>query len=138
MIIIAYIDETIFEHLYKHRDASVDPTSTSFTQWIKTYSAQINTYLGVTSDICAYGDGSTQSETIIDVIGELLEAHFNYRDLWRRTPEPERANLTKPHLNMTRYTHLRMMLEEVKGMDESIETPAFNFLLDRTSGGYEY
>ena len=134
---MVYIDEATFENIYTHRDASVSPGSTQFTQWIKTYSTQINNYLQVSSDICAVADASHVSETIIGVIGVLLENHYDYIDLWRRTPEPERATLPVPHIRDRQFLGLLFDLDSLKGQDSSIEEPAFNFILSRTEGGFE-
>ena len=124
--------------MYKHRDASVFPGTTQFTQLIKTYSAQINGYLQVTSDICAFGDASHESETIIGIIAELLEAHLKYIDDLDKTPLTERGdNIRPPSLDMPQYVHIKLMLDNLKGADATIEPPAFNFDLDVLEGGFE-
>jgi hypothetical protein len=119
------------------RDASADPGSTQFTQWIKMFSAQINDYYQVTSDICAYGDGTQQSEAIIGVIAFLLEAHFIYANDLSRTPLSERGNLKPPHLMNDEFIPQRFELDQVKGADESIDPAGFNFDTDTTTGGFD-
>jgi len=127
------IDEATFENIFPHRDASAVPGSTQFTQWIKTYTAKINGYLGVSTDICAFGDATHESESIIAIISDLLEAHYVYTDDLERTPLSERGNIIKPYLT----SDMRMMLDELKGQDDTIEEPAFNFDTNVTSGGFD-
>lgn len=136
MVNIAYIDEATFEKIYTHRDASASPGSAQFTQWISMYSAQINAYMSVDEDVAAFGDGTNESETIIAVIAELLEDHFQYADLWRRTPEPERNTILKPSIMYARYAGLRMLLDHVKEADDA---PAYYYEMSGyyTGGGTE-
>lgn len=95
MIIIAYIDEANFEALKPHRDASVDPGSTDFAIWVSVVSADINTFLGTDSDVCAFGDATSESYNIMDVAAELLEEMYIYYDDLKRTPLSQRGNLKR-------------------------------------------
>jgi hypothetical protein len=130
---MAYIDEATFELLFPHRDASASPGTNQFTQWIKAYTAKINGYLGVSTDICAVGDDTHEEESIVAVIANLIEAHYVYVDDLNRTPLSERGNLTRPYLSVS----MKQILDNLKGQDESIEAPAFNFRTDTTQGGYD-
>ena len=114
------------------------PGTGQFTQLIKTFTAQINGYIGVTSDICAFGDATHESETIIGIIAELIEAHLKYVEDLDKTPLSERGdNISPPSLHMPKYAHARAILEDLKGSDASIEPPAFNFDLDTIEGGFD-
>lgn len=134
---MAYIDDATFELEHSHRDVSVDPTSTVFAQWIKSYSAQCNGYLGVSTDIAAFGDDSHTSRTMVDVMATLLEARFVYYDDLEKTPLTMRGTLEVPYLKMARFAHLRGDLDDLKGSLPSIEAPAFNFDINTTTGGFD-
>lgn len=108
---------------------------------IKTYSAQINGYLQVSSDVCAFGDASHTSETIVGIISELLEAHIKYIEDLDKTPLTERADtITPPSLDMRKYIHMKVMLDSLKGMIPTVSSQdpcAFNFDLDTLEGGFD-
>jgi len=131
---MALIDEATFELVYTHRDVSTSPGSTQFTQLIKKYTAKINGYLGVSSDICAVGDDSHEEEVIVDIIGDLIEGHLVVLDDYNRTPLSERGELVFPQLTQDHKT----ALDQLKGQDETIEGPAFNFDTTTTEGGYNF
>ena len=140
MVNLAYIDDATFELEHVHRDVSVDPTSTVFAQWIKSYSTQINNYLGVSANICAFGDNSHTSNTIVDAIATLLEARFVYSDDLDKTPLTERGVLEVPRLKMNRFVDIQDNLETLKGQLPTIaanDPPAFNFDLDTIEGGFD-
>ena len=120
-----------------HRDASTWPGTTQFTQIIKTYTAQINNYLQVTTDICAFGDATHEGETIIGIIATLIEAHLKYLEDLGKTPLSERGDLEVPSIHMPKYTYMLQALDELKGSDSTIEAPAFNFDLDTLEGGFD-
>ena len=118
----------------------MSPTSEVFAQWITSYTSQINGYIGVSTDICAFGDATHTSETIVDVIATLLEARFVYYDDVEKTPLSERGQLEIPNLKMPRYAYLRETLEDLKGQIPTVassDPPAFNFDLDTISGGFD-
>ena len=140
MVNLAYIDETTFELEHKHRDASADPGTSQFAQWIKTYSRQINGQLGVPTDIGSFGDDTHATNDIVDVIAVLLEARYVYYDDLEKTPLTERGSLEIPHIKMDRFGYLRADLEELKGQIPTIasnDPPAFNFDLDTVEGGFD-
>ena len=140
MVNLAYIDDATFELEHPHRDVSVDPTSTVFAQWIKSYSTQINNYLGTQNDIAAFGDNNHKSRTIVDAIATLLEARFVYSDDLDKTPLTERGVLEVPRLKMRRFIDIQDNLDTLKGADPTVSSgdpPAFNFDLDTIEGGFD-
>lgn len=125
---------------YSHRDASVDPGATQFAQWIKSYSTQVNGELQVESDVAAFGDDSHTSRTIVDTIGQLLEARFVYYEDLEKTPLTERGTIIIPHLKDLRFLSLRQSLIDLRGMIPTVsadDPPAFNFDLDVLEGGFD-
>ena len=94
--------------------------------------------MGVSTDICAFGDLTHTSETLIDVSATLLEARFVYFEDLDKTPLTERGTLEVPYLKMARFLHLRENLDDLKGQVPSIEPSTFNFDLTRTQGGFEF
>ena len=111
-----------------------------FAQWILSYSAQINGYLGIDANCCAFGDASHTSYTVVDIIATLLEARFVYYDDQEKTPLSVRGDIEVPYLRMDRFGYLRAQLEDLKGQLPSIasnDPPAFNFDLNTTSGGFD-
>ena len=92
----------------------------------------MNAYMSVDSDVAAFGDATAESEACITVIAELLEDHFQYTDLWRRTPEPERNTILKPNIMYARYAGLRMLLDYIK---ESDDAPAYSYNMNEWQGG---
>lgn len=140
MVSLAYIDETTFELEHSHRDVSADPGTTQFAQWILSYSTQINNYLGVSTNICAFGDNSHTSNTIVDAMATLLEGRFVYYDDLEKTPLSERGVLEVPRLKMKRFVDVQDNLETLKGQIPTIasnDPPAFNFDLDTVEGGFD-
>ncbi len=118
----------------------MSPGSTQFTRWILDYSTQINGELQVEGDVAAFGDSSHTSETIITVIGKLLEAMFIYSEDREKTPLTERGDLIIPHIKDDQFLSIRKSLFDLKGMlptTASTDPPAFNFDLNVTQGGYD-
>ena len=137
---MVYIDETTFELEYPKRDASISPGSNQFTQWIKTYSAQINGYLQVENDVAAFGDDSHTSNTIVSIIGILIESRFVYNDDLEKTPLSIRGELIVPNLKMAQFVYLRADLDDLRGMLPTIsagDPPAFNFDINASEGGFD-
>ena len=125
---------------YSYRIPATYPGTTNFAQWIKTYGTQINTHLGVTSDIAAFGDDSHTSRTIVTVISALLESRYVYQEDRDKTPLTERGAMIIPHIKDPQFVSLREDLEGLKGQLPTIapdDPPAFNFDLDVTEGGYD-
>lgn len=139
-LIIAYTDEATFEKDFPHRDASGSPGSTQFTQWIKIYSTQINGELQVESDVVAFGADTHTSNTVLDIINQLLEFKFIFFEDIDKTPLTERQNLQIPHIKDDRFLSFRKALEDLKGQIPTIvpdDPPAFNFDLNVTEGGFD-
>jgi hypothetical protein len=125
---------------YSYRVPATYPGSTNFTQWVKTYSTQINGELQVESDVAAFGDDSHTSNTIVDVISKLLEARYVYQEDLDKTPLTERDGMIIPHLKDAQFLSLREALFDLKGMLPTIsadDPPAFNFDLDVLEGGFD-
>ena len=137
---MAYIDETTFELEYQYRDASVYPGTSQFTQWILSYSTQINGELQVEGDVAAFGDLSHTSNTIVDIIGQLLESRFVYNEDRDKTPLQERGPMIIPHIKDDQFLSLRRALFDLKGMLPQVspgDPPAFNFDLNTVEGGFD-
>lgn len=122
---------------YEYRHIEDFPGIGAFKQAIKDYTIQINNYLQVDADICSYGDYSQQSNTLAKVIGELMEAKFNWSEIIPNKAPPTREEYPEPHLRQDRFAHLRADLDSVRGMDTSIEPGSFNFNVDKTTGGFD-
>ena len=125
---------------YSYRVPATYPGTNNFAQWIKTYGTQINTQLGVSSDIAAFGDDSHTSRTIVTVISALLESRYVYQEDRDKTPLTERGAMIIPHIKDPQFVSLRGDLEGLKGILPSVspdDPPAFNFDLDVTEGGYD-
>lgn len=125
---------------YPYRIPATYPGTTSFAQWIKTYSTQINTFLGVTTDIAAFGTDDHTSRTIVTVISALLESRYVYQEDRDKTPLSERGDMIIPHIRDQQFVSLRADLEGLKGQLPTVasnDPPAFNFDLDVTEGGYD-
>ena len=125
---------------YPYRIPATYPGTTSFDQWIKTYSAQINNELGVSTDVAAFGDNSHTSNIIVSVISALLESRYVYQEDRDKTPLTERGAMIIPHIKDSQFVSLREDLKALKGQLPTIassDPPAFNFDLDVTEGGYD-
>lgn len=133
---MVYIDEATFELAYPHRDASVDPGSSEFTQWIKEYSAEINIYLGVDSDICAFGDDTDESNFMAKQIGILLEARIDYKLTRKRTSSFDLVAMSpEPSLFDDRFWRVRMALSSILGTLGAEAESAWTYEFTRYSGG---
>lgn len=125
---------------YSYRVPATYPGTTNFDQWIITYSTQINTQLGVSSDVAAVADNSHTSNTIVTVISALLESRYVYQEDRDKTPLTERGAMIIPHIKDAQFVSLRSDLEGLKGILPSVSSddpPAFNFDLNVTQGGYD-
>lgn len=104
-----------------------DPDETDFAEWISWADGKIMAYLGVSALPTDIGG------IMENVADDLLIRKFRYE---KRTafPNPEgEGSPAMPELTAQN----KMELDSLKGQDESIEAPAFNFDLDKTTGGYQ-
>lgn len=104
-----------------------DPDETDFAEWIDWADGKILSYLQVSALPTDIGN------IIRNVADDLLIRKYRYE---KRTafPNPE-GESTPPMPELTAQN--KMDLNSLKGQDESIEAPAFNFDLDKTTGGYQ-
>ena len=88
----------------------------------------------------AFGDNTHSTNTIVDIIGQLLESRFVYVEDRDKTPLTERGPMIIPHLKDDQFLSLRKALIDLKGMLPTIsadDPPAFNFTLDQLEGGFD-
>ena len=94
----------------------------------------------VESDVASFGDNSHTSNTIVDIIGQLLEAKFVYYEDRDKTPLSERGIMIIPHIKDDKFLSLRIALADLKGMIPSVSSadpPAFNFDIQSLEGGFD-
>jgi len=68
-----------------------------------------------------------------NVADDLLLRKYNYEKLVPKFLSGELLDLALPELTVANMREL----DSLRGMDSSIEDPAFNFDLDTLEGGYE-
>ena len=115
---MAYTTDTIFELQKPHRDVSVWPGSTEFTQMIVDYSSEINDFYLVDSDMCTSTDTTAEAYTVQKVIGELLEDYLDWLEIKQCIPPTERVSWKsenpQPSLFDMNHGHLRDALNRRK------------------------
>ena len=104
------------------------PTTTQFAQWQKWADSKIKSYLQ-----CGNTLPTDQGNIMESVADDLLVRKFNYEKLLPKLLSGELLSLSLPELTGPN----KMDLDSLKGQDESIEDPAFNFDLDRLEGGFD-
>lgn len=117
---MAYIDETVFEKQYPHRDVSAWPTTTKFTQMIIDISSDINDSLLVESDVCTVGDGTFESKAIERIAGMLLEEKLLWIEEINKVKKEGGIPPPEPNLfdNNPIHIALRNKLEHIKTTDD--------------------
>jgi len=104
------------------------PTTDQFTEWIAWSDGKICSYLQTGSTL-----PTDQGNIIKNISDDLLMRKYVYEKHVSKVVPGEILRIPLPELTPQN----KMDLDSLKGQDDTIEAPAFNFDLDKTIGGYQ-
>jgi len=117
------------KYLHPGNGSWVDQNGSAMTNIILAYSAELNTFMHVNTDICSTSDATRESWVIAKGLADVIAKHIDHEEMTGNIAPQNRVAMMPAHLYQMEFAHIRQSLE----MDMREERPvAYNYNLYTT------
>jgi hypothetical protein len=109
---MAYTTAARIKYIHPSATAFVDSNVTAVTTMILTLSAELNTFLKVDSDICAYTEGTREAYIVEKALCDVLARWVNYEEMAGNIAPQNRVEMIPSHLYQNEFVHIHASLRK--------------------------
>lgn len=93
-----------------HTGAFLDANGSAATVKLEQISAELNTFLKIDDDICAYGDATRESRIVEEALANVISRWVSYEEMMGNIAPQNRTELIPTHLYQDSFDHIKNSL----------------------------